>query len=86
LAERPVVGTRIDRRLQPFFIGGNAGTTNTGAINARQNVYLTGTTQRGRFVLRICVLSFRTHMDRMQQCILDIQEAVADATEGTRGQ
>jgi aromatic-L-amino-acid decarboxylase len=52
-------------------------------VNARQNVYLTGTTLRGRFVLRICVLSFRTHMDRMQQCILDIQEAVADATEGS---
>jgi aromatic-L-amino-acid decarboxylase len=52
-------------------------------VNARQNVYLTGTTLGGRFVLRICVLSFRTHMDRMQQCILDIQESVASVTEGS---
>jgi aromatic-L-amino-acid decarboxylase len=45
-------------------------------VNAKQNVYLTGTMLRGRFALRICVLSFRTHMDRMAQCMADIREAV----------
>ena len=45
-------------------------------VNAKQNVYLTGTMLRGRFALRICVLSFRTHMDRMAQCMADLREAV----------
>jgi aromatic-L-amino-acid/L-tryptophan decarboxylase len=48
------------------------------AVNRRRRVYLTGTTVRGRFLLRICVLSFRTHQDRMEQCIDDLREALAD--------
>ncbi len=47
-------------------------------VNTRQNVYLTGTLLRGRFALRICVLSFRTHLDRMEQCMTDVHEAVAE--------
>ena len=45
-------------------------------INARQRVFLTGTTVGGRFVIRICVLSFRTHQDRMEQALADIRAAV----------
>lgn len=45
-------------------------------INERQNVYLTGTMVDGRFALRICVLSFRTHADRMEQCLVDIRETL----------
>lgn len=41
-------------------------------INARKRVYLTGTMLRDVFALRICVLSFRTHRDRMELCIEDI--------------
>jgi aromatic-L-amino-acid decarboxylase len=44
-------------------------------VNSRQRVYLTGTMLAGRFTPRICVLSFRTHMDRMEQCIADIRQA-----------
>jgi len=47
-------------------------------INARQNVYLTGTVVDGRFAIRICVLSFRTHADRMEQCLEDLRAALAD--------
>ncbi|MGY8797723.1 MAG: pyridoxal phosphate-dependent decarboxylase family protein [Longimicrobiales bacterium] len=47
-------------------------------VNAKQNVYLTATTVDGRFLLRICVLSFRTHMDRIEQCLADIREATAE--------
>jgi aromatic-L-amino-acid decarboxylase len=47
-------------------------------VNARQNVYLTGTMVGGRFALRICVLAFRTHMDRMEACLRDIRDAVAE--------
>jgi len=47
-------------------------------INARKNVFLTGTVLNGRFALRICVLSFRTHRDRMEQCVVDIRESVRE--------
>jgi aromatic-L-amino-acid decarboxylase len=47
-------------------------------VNDRKNVYLTGTLLRGRFALRICVLSFRTHRDRMEQCLADIRAAVEE--------
>jgi len=49
-------------------------------INARQNVYLTATTLEGRFALRICVLSFRTHLDRMEQCLSDMRDSIAELT------
>ena len=44
-------------------------------INARRRVYLTATTLAGRFTLRICVLSFRTHLERMEAALEDIREA-----------
>ncbi len=44
-------------------------------INARRRVYLTPTTLGGRFIVRICVLSFRTHRDRMEACLEDIRAA-----------
>jgi aromatic-L-amino-acid/L-tryptophan decarboxylase len=53
------------------------------SINARQRVYLTGTVVGGRFAIRICVLSFRTHRDRMEQALEDIRTAVRE-TEGDR--
>jgi aromatic-L-amino-acid decarboxylase len=46
-------------------------------INAKKRVMLTGAVVEGRFVLRICVVSFRTHMERMRMCLEDIREAVA---------
>jgi aromatic-L-amino-acid decarboxylase len=48
------------------------------AINARRRVHLTGTMLRGRFALRICVLSFRTHRDRIDACLEDIRSALAE--------
>jgi len=48
-------------------------------INARKRVYMTGTKLGDVFALRICVLSFRTHFDRMQQCLEDIRAAAAEA-------
>jgi len=47
-------------------------------INARRRVYLTGTMLGDTFALRICVLSFRTHMDRMREGLEDIRDAVAE--------
>ena len=45
-------------------------------INASNRVHLSGTVLNGNFVIRICVLSFRTHLDRVQMCIEDIRAAV----------
>lgn len=47
-------------------------------INARQRVMLTATMLGGRFALRICVVSFRTHRDRVEAALEDIRAAVAE--------
>jgi len=49
-------------------------------INARNRVHLTGTTLRGRFAIRICVLSFRTHRDRMEEGLEDVARELAAAS------
>jgi aromatic-L-amino-acid decarboxylase len=51
-------------------------------VNARRRVYLSGTTLACGFVLRICVLSFRTHLDRMEQAIEDLRAAVEEVSGG----
>jgi aromatic-L-amino-acid decarboxylase len=48
------------------------------AINRRQRVFLTSTIAGGRFVLRICVLSFRTHRDRVDAGLEDVRAAIAE--------
>lgn len=53
-------------------------------INAKGRVHLTGTLLDGRFVIRICVLSFRTHKDRMEVCMEDIRRSVREMTEPQR--
>jgi aromatic-L-amino-acid decarboxylase len=45
-------------------------------INAKKRVMLTPTTLNGEFVIRICIVSFRTHLDRMKMCMEDIRSAV----------
>lgn len=48
-------------------------------INRRQRVFLTPTVLPGnRFVLRICVLSFRTHRERMEMAMEDVHAAAAE--------
>ncbi len=47
------------------------------SINSRRRVYLTSTMLGGRFVIRICVLSFRTHRNRVQAALDDIRSAVS---------
>ncbi len=47
-------------------------------VNRKRRVYLTGTTLGARFAIRICVLSFRTHLDRMREGLEDIRAAIAE--------
>jgi aromatic-L-amino-acid decarboxylase len=48
------------------------------AINDRRRVYLTGTMLGQKFALRICVLSFRTHLDRMREGLDDVRAAAEE--------
>jgi aromatic-L-amino-acid decarboxylase len=48
-------------------------------VNRRKRVYLTATTLSGLFTLRICVLSFRTHLDRMEEAMADLRDAAKEA-------
>jgi aromatic-L-amino-acid decarboxylase len=52
-------------------------------INARQRVLLTGTTAGGIFLIRICVLCFRTHQDRMDMCMDDVRDSIEEVTRET---
>jgi aromatic-L-amino-acid decarboxylase len=48
-------------------------------VNNRKRVYLTSTILNGLFAIRICVLSFRTHMDRMREGLDDIRAAIEES-------
>lgn len=43
-------------------------------VNARGRVFLSSTRLRGRHVLRLCVLSFRTHRDRVEDALVALRE------------
>lgn len=48
-----------------------------GRINARKQVFLTGTVLPDeRFVLRLCILSFRTHRERLEMALEDLRAAM----------
>ena len=44
-------------------------------VNARNRVHLSGTTTRGEYVLRVCILSFRTHREQIDALLEDLAEA-----------
>jgi aromatic-L-amino-acid decarboxylase len=48
------------------------------AVNVRQRVFLTGAVVKGRYLIRMCILSFRTHKDRVEMALEDIAAAVAE--------
>jgi len=43
-------------------------------VHARRRVFLSSTRIEGRYVLRLCVLSFRTHADRVQEAVDALRE------------
>jgi len=51
-------------------------------VNARGRVFLSSTTLGGRYVLRICVLSFRTHADRVRDAVDAIRDEVRRLPQG----
>lgn len=46
-------------------------------VNEKQRVLLTGAVVKGRFVIRACVLSFRTHADRVAMAAEDVRTSLA---------
>lgn len=55
-------------------------------VNDRKRVHLTGTMLHGRFALRICVLSFRTHRQRVEMAVEDLRAGVREIADQLRGQ
>ena len=43
-------------------------------VNERRKVFLSSTNLKGRYVLRICVLSFRSHADRVRDAVQGLKE------------
>lgn len=54
------------------------------AVNRCGNVYLTGTWLDGKFTLRICVLCFRTHRDRIEQMMNDLRQTTGGGANPSR--
>jgi aromatic-L-amino-acid decarboxylase len=49
-------------------------------INASRRVFLSSTLIHDRYVIRACILSFRTHRDRIEEAVEIIRQAAADLT------
>jgi len=49
-------------------------------INARKRVMLTPTMLGGKFVIRICIVSHRTHRERVEMALEDIQSACSNVS------
>jgi len=47
-------------------------------VNGRQRVHITGTLLGEIFALRMCILCFRTHRDRIQMALEDLQAAAQE--------
>ncbi|HMA29608.1 MAG TPA: decarboxylase, partial [Thermoanaerobaculia bacterium] len=55
-------------------------------VNARKRVLLTGTLLGDLFALRMCILSFRTHADRIRMAIDDLREDARELGGNNPGQ
>jgi len=45
-------------------------------VAARGRVMMSGCEVDGRFLARVCVLSFRTHEQQIDECVEDVADAV----------
>lgn len=50
-------------------------------INNQRKIFLSGTTINGIFVIRVCVLCFRTHEQHILQCIAAIKDNISPTLE-----
>jgi aromatic-L-amino-acid decarboxylase len=47
-------------------------------INSSRKVLVTPTRLHGRYVIRICILSFRTHLETIETCLAEIRRAAGE--------
>ena len=65
----------------PFRLRGGDRATNEellARINASKRVFLSSTMIRGEYTLRVCIVSHRTHADRIDECAELIRKAAAE--------
>jgi hypothetical protein len=82
LSEDPAIELPWEPQLTvtPFRLAGADDDANRGflaRINASSRVYLSSTSVRGRYMIRACILSHRTHRDRIDECIDIVRTAAA---------
>jgi aromatic-L-amino-acid decarboxylase len=75
-----VVPFRCRRRpVEPLAAWNRRNAAFLSAINERRRVYLSSTllpvADGAAFTLRVCVVSFRTHADRIETCLEDVEAA-----------
>ena len=46
-------------------------------MNDKKRVFLSSTRLRGRYALRLCVLSFRTHAERVEDAVAALKQEAA---------
>jgi len=81
LVAEPELSTLAFRLVRPGLDEAALGRLNRALldrINARQRVLLSPTTLGGRFVIRICIVSFRTHADRVAEAVAIVRHAVPE--------
>jgi aromatic-L-amino-acid decarboxylase len=72
---------RPELSVVPFRLRDGDGDANRrllDAINDSKRVFLSSTVIHGRFTLRACILSHRTHRDRVDECIDIVRRATAE--------
>jgi aromatic-L-amino-acid decarboxylase len=84
LASNPAleVPWKAQLTVVPFRLAGADDAANQAflqRINASKRVFLSSTMIHGRYTLRACIVSHRTHMDRIEECIDIVAKAAADA-------
>ena len=71
-------GTGSDGRTVPSSEGSDERNRELlGRINATKRVFLSSTMIDGRFTLRVCILSHRSHRDRVEECVEIIRDSAA---------
>jgi aromatic-L-amino-acid/L-tryptophan decarboxylase len=82
---RPQLSTVAFRAMRPGLSLADTNAWNErilARVNSRGRVHLTGTKLGDRFAIRICVLSFRTHRDRMEEGMEDLRASILDEKIG----
>ncbi|MBI4615524.1 MAG: decarboxylase, partial [Planctomycetes bacterium] len=76
--ELSIVAFRLSRPGEDNDAANRANHDLLDRVNSKGRVFLSGTTLRGRFVLRIAVLSFRTHQETLERCLEDVRTSIAE--------